>query len=117
MSTSWFDIIKIPVDLPEPENPTGLDVSVASIHKMLGEIEAKGIAAENIVLGGFSQGGTLSLHAGLSYPKKLAGVISISGWCAIRNDVSSWISAAGKETPILMSGIRLLRCCHRILLV
>merc|ERR1719272_1966951 len=69
---------------------------------MLSDIEAKGIAAENIILGGFSQGGTLSLHAGLSYSKKLAGVISISGWCAMRNDVSSWISTAGKETPILM---------------
>merc|ERR1712194_930175 len=100
--TSWFDIVDIPVDLPEPENPKDIDVSVASVHKMLADIEDKGTPASSIVLGGFSQGGTVSLLAGLSYPKTLAGVILISGWCAKRENVASWISEAGKKTPVLM---------------
>jgi len=44
----------------------------------------------------------VSLLAGLSYPEKLGGIISISGGCARRADVSSWISDAGKGTPVLM---------------
>lgn len=100
--TSWFDIQNIPVDFSEPENPRDLASSVASMHQMLHGIEKSGIAAENIVLGGFSQGGTVSLSAGLSYPKKLAGIICISGWCAVRTNVD-WISDAGRETPVLMT--------------
>merc|ERR1712196_353664 len=69
---------------------------------MLADIESKGVPAEAIVLGGFSQGGTISLAAGLSYPKTLGGIISISGWCANRANVTGWMSEAGKSTPTLM---------------
>jgi len=101
-TTSWFDIVALPVVLSEPEGPKGIDESVASIHSMLQELEKEGYSASHIMLGGFSQGGTMALLAGLGYSKKLAGIISISGWCAKRADVSSWISDAGKRTPVLM---------------
>eukprot|EP00928_Gymnodinium_smaydae_P080354 TRINITY_DN64069_c0_g1_i1.p2 TRINITY_DN64069_c0_g1~~TRINITY_DN64069_c0_g1_i1.p2 ORF type:complete len:216 (+),score=43.73 TRINITY_DN64069_c0_g1_i1:53-700(+) len=106
--TSWFDIEDIPVALNEPECPTdkhgakGMQDTVASVHSMLEKIESTGIKAEHIVLGGFSQGGATSLQAGLSYPKKLAGVVSISGWCTKRSSMD-WISEAGRTTPVLMS--------------
>jgi len=101
-TTSWFDIKRIPVDVKEPEEPKDFDATVASVHSMLEGIEKSGVPASNILLGGFSQGGATSLQAGLSYSKRLAGVISISGWCPNRSDVSAWISEAGKETPVLM---------------
>lgn len=101
--TSWFDIQKIPIVPSEPEPPSGIDKTVADIQQMIADIESKGTPAENIIVGGFSQGGTISLLAGLSYPKKLGGVVSVSGWCAKRSDVGSWISDAGKQTPVFMS--------------
>merc|ERR1712032_731109 len=100
--TSWFDIQRLPLDLREPEHPQDMEVSVSDVHKMLQELESKGVSADRVVLGGFSQGGTVSLQAGLSYHSKLAGIISISGWCANRQDVASWISPAARETPVLM---------------
>merc|ERR1719277_1726350 len=101
--TSWFDIQDIPVvSRKEPENPKGMEETVAFVHKELAKIEGEGTPAEKIILGGFSQGGATSLLAGLSYPKKLAGIVSISGWCVNRQDVSSWISAEAKATPVLM---------------
>eukprot|EP00931_Biecheleriopsis_adriatica_P007931 TRINITY_DN109173_c0_g1_i1.p1 TRINITY_DN109173_c0_g1~~TRINITY_DN109173_c0_g1_i1.p1 ORF type:complete len:207 (-),score=42.38 TRINITY_DN109173_c0_g1_i1:61-681(-) len=99
--TSWFDIDDIPVRATEREPPKDIEESAKSIHGMLDQIEKEGTPAESIVLGGFSQGGTLSLLAGLSYPKRLAGVVSISGWCAKRSDMS-WVSEAAKQTPVLM---------------
>lgn len=39
-----------------------------------------GILPNRILLGGFSQGGALALHAGLTYPEPLAGVMSLSCW-------------------------------------
>lgn len=32
------------------------------------------------MLGGFSQGGALALHAALTYPEPLAGVMALSCW-------------------------------------
>ncbi|CAK0872240.1 unnamed protein product, partial [Prorocentrum cordatum] len=101
-STSWFDIQDIPVDLSEPEGPRDMDTSVEQVHGMLRDLEAKGVPAGSIVLGGFSQGGAVSLSAGLSYPRALGGVVSISGWCVNREDVTSWMSEAGRRAPVLM---------------
>jgi len=102
VGTSWFDLKAIPVMVSEPENPKDMNASVASVHKMLDDLAQSETSADNIILGGFSQGGAVSLLAGLSYPKKLGGIISISGWCVNRADVKSWISEAGRTTPVLM---------------
>lgn len=39
-----------------------------------------GILPENILVGGFSQGGALALYSALIYPQKLAGVVCLSCW-------------------------------------
>ena len=52
------------------------------------EIDA-GIDADRIVLGGFSQGGTMSLMSGLTGERKLAGVVVLSGWLPLRNKFKS----------------------------
>lgn len=101
-STSWFDIATIPVAKGEPEAPKGVAESKSTLHALLEEIERSGVPADKIILGGFSQGGAMSLNAGLSYPRTLGGIISISGWCTHRADVESWMSDAGKKTPVLM---------------
>ena len=82
-STSWMDLKSFPVDLSEPEAGSDFDATVASVHGMLEQIEADGTPAEQILIGGFSQGGATSLAAGLAYPRRLAGIVSISGWVAL----------------------------------
>lgn len=47
------------------------------------EVDA-GIAPERIVLGGFSQGAAMSLLAGLTSERHLAGVAVLSGWLPLR---------------------------------
>eukprot|EP00928_Gymnodinium_smaydae_P015725 TRINITY_DN15821_c0_g1_i1.p1 TRINITY_DN15821_c0_g1~~TRINITY_DN15821_c0_g1_i1.p1 ORF type:complete len:285 (-),score=44.81 TRINITY_DN15821_c0_g1_i1:103-867(-) len=101
-TTAWFDVVQFPVNENEPQDPSGIDDAVQTIHGLLDELVANGIKAKYIVLGGFSQGGAVSLLAGLSYPAKLGGIISMSGWCVRRDDVSSWISEEGRKTPVLM---------------
>ena len=44
------------------------------------------IPASRIVLGGFSQGGAMSLLTGLTTERKLAGVAVLSGWLPLRNE-------------------------------
>lgn len=101
-TTAWFDMVATPVLPTAPDSPDGIEESVKHAHAILDELQAQGTPAEQIVLGGYSQGGATSLLAGLSYGKKLAGIVSIAGWCVNRQDVSAWITEEGKQSPVLM---------------
>ena len=48
------------------------------------EVEA-GIDPSRIIIGGFSQGGTISLLTGLTGERKLAGITVLSGWLPLRH--------------------------------
>lgn len=39
-----------------------------------------GIPANRIIVGGFSQGGALALHTGLTFSQPLAGIVALSCW-------------------------------------
>lgn len=75
---SWFDLRTL--DMYGPEDEDGIRKATVNIHSLIqSEIQA-GIAPGRIFLGGFSQGGALSLHAGLTLSKPLAGIIALSCW-------------------------------------
>lgn len=71
----------------EAEQCDGIDESGSRILKMVDfEIETEGTPASSIVLGGFSQGGALALHAGLQREgDALAGVLCMSGYLPKRS--------------------------------
>lgn len=52
------------------------------------EVES-GIPASRIVLGGFSQGGAMSLLTGLTSERRLAGISVLSGWLPLREKFKS----------------------------
>ena len=49
------------------------------------EVDSNGIGPSRIILGGFSQGATLTLLAGLTGSYKLAGLIALSGRLPLKN--------------------------------
>ena len=76
-----------------------VDEAVRAVHVMLAQIEAEGIKAERILLGGFGPGAALALLAGRLYPKTLAGISVLSGWY-MRPRLPS--SKLGAMTPVLL---------------
>lgn len=50
------------------------------LFDLLNDLENQGWKSENIFLFGFSQGCLISADVGLNYPKKLAGIVGISGY-------------------------------------
>merc|ERR1712113_685000 len=90
-----------PIGTDEPDPPNKLEDAIAFVHKELAKIEETGIPAEKIVVGGFSLGGAASIAAGLSYPQKIGGIVSISGWVPNREAIS-------KMPP---SAVPVLFCC------
>ncbi len=65
--------------------------------------EKRGFAPKDIVLGGFSQGCLMSIEVGLRYPKRLAGILGISGYVCDPEKLITEMSACAKEQRVLMT--------------
>jgi predicted esterase len=63
-----------------------------------------GIPPERIILGGFSQGGAISIFSGLTAPIKLGGIVALSCWVLLHKEFLDYIpdEDLNKDTPIFM---------------
>lgn len=93
---SWYDITSL--DDRVGQSCVGIDESRATITALIDEEVAAGIELDRIVVGGFSQGGAMSLYAGLQYPGRLAGVCVMSGYLAKAESVV--LHPAAAQTPV-----------------
>ncbi|MCX8089960.1 MAG: hypothetical protein N3I86_03355 [Verrucomicrobiae bacterium] len=69
---SWFDFTGDIVP--------GVQRSRRLLFELLDQMRAKGFPTELTTIGGFSQGGLMSVEVGLRYPHRLAGIVCISGF-------------------------------------
>ncbi|RMX74401.1 hypothetical protein D0869_12634 [Hortaea werneckii] len=99
----WYDISDIG-DLANrsSEDEPGILRSQKVFHALIAEEIASGIPTERIVLGGFSQGGAMSLLAGITCPTKLGGIFGLSSYLLLRDKVQSLVPA---ESPNKGTGI------------
>lgn len=79
---SWFDILTFDTTTPR-EDSTGMLSSVDKFNRLIAS-ESEFVPSERIVLGGFSQGGTISLLTGLTTQHKLGGVVILSGRAVLK---------------------------------
>ncbi|KNC70047.1 hypothetical protein SARC_17432, partial [Sphaeroforma arctica JP610] len=52
---------------------------------------------------GFSQGGAISLYAGLTYDKPLAAICCLSTWLPLNAEFPTGLKEANKKTPIFQA--------------
>ena len=55
-----------------------------NVKALIDQEVKNGIPSNRIILGGFSQGGALSLYTALTTQQKLAGVTALSCWLPLR---------------------------------
>ena len=91
---SWFDLDDM---LP------GVQRSRELLFSLLDDLRAKGFPAEQITLGGFSQGALLSVEVGLRYPHRLAGVVGISGWIYEPEKLLKELSPVAHQQHLLLT--------------
>ncbi|XP_053414539.1 acyl-protein thioesterase 1 isoform X2 [Nycticebus coucang] len=96
---SWFDIIGLSPESLEDE--PGIKIAAESIKALIDEEVKNGIPSNRIILGGFSQGGALSLYTALTTQQKLAGVTALSCWLPLRSSFQGPISGANTDISIL----------------
>ncbi len=81
----------------------GIRAAQAQIEALIARENTRGVAARNIVLAGFSQGGAVALHTGLRYPEPLAGILALSAYLPLAASLSAEASPANKAIPIFLA--------------
>lgn len=98
---AWYDILTM--DLVRREDEAGIRRSEQAVCELIRRENARGVPARNIVLAGFSQGCAMTLHIGLRYPERLAGLIGLSGYLPLLDLCESERCAANADTPIFLA--------------
>ena len=98
---AWYDIYSLS-DLSR-EDKEGIAQAQRSINQLIEEEISKGVLSNHIVLAGFSQGGAMALHTGLRYLKSLAGIIALSTYLPLADQVAVEASVVNKKIPIFIA--------------
>ena len=98
---AWYDIAE--VDLERRHDAPGVRASAARLRDLIARERARGVASEQIVLGGFSQGGAVALFAALRHEEPLAGVVAFSTYLVLPETLEQERHAANGATKILQA--------------
>jgi phospholipase/carboxylesterase len=98
---AWYDILG--ADLTQRQDEAGLRKSQLAIDALIEREKSRGIAAERIVVAGFSQGCAMALMTGLRHRDRLAGILCMSGYLPLADKTSAERSAANQGVPIFMA--------------
>lgn len=99
---AWYDIRH--GDLSQREDAQGLRSSQALIEQLIQQEEQEhGIPPERVVLAGFSQGCAMTLLTGLRHPRRLAGLVGLSGYLPLLESTEAERHAANAQTPIFLA--------------
>lgn len=97
---AWYDVEHEVFSDDNDEDEFNIEDSARRIKDLLDKV-CERFPPEKVVLGGFAQGGAMALHVGLSYEKKLAGIVSFSGYLVMPEYYPEHISEEARDTPVL----------------
>ena len=102
---AWYDILSLDRDGPVDE--AGIRASGEILNALIRQERQRGVAADRIVVAGFSQGGAIALHAALRYPERLAGLMALSTYLPLPEsfdaEVISNDAAVNGDIPLFMA--------------
>ena len=96
---SWYDILSF--DSEGRADRDGVLKSSAILEGLIAREIERGIAADKIVIAGFSQGGAVAIHTALQTEHNIAGLMALSTYMALPDDAENAVSR--KDLPIFMA--------------
>ncbi|EKG18023.1 Phospholipase/carboxylesterase [Macrophomina phaseolina MS6] len=101
----WYDIMSLSDINQRSEDEAGIKRSMEYFHGLIKQEMDKGIPSNRIVIGGFSQGGAMSLLSGVTFPHKLGGIFGLSCYLLLQNKIREMVPEENpnKDTPIFMA--------------
>lgn len=99
--TSWFDLTGL--DPNSKEDQDGIEKSSRFLNSLVEEEILNGISPSNVMIGGFSMGGAVALHAALTSPYCLGGVLALSTWLPLSKTFPNALISGDRKVnlPIL----------------
>jgi len=100
---AWYDIGNLDrnrADATTAEDRQGISESAGLLTELIESEAALVGGSDKIFLGGFSQGGAMSIHVGLRYANQLGGIISASGYVLQLSDYTAGSSDQSKASAV-----------------
>jgi phospholipase/carboxylesterase len=98
---AWYDIAGF--DRRAPQDEAGIRASGEALGALVRRERERGVAADRIVIAGFSQGGAMALFVALRWPERLAGVMALSTYLPLGETLAGEAHPAGAAVPVLMA--------------
>lgn len=98
---AWYDIVDF--DLANRVDEGGVLESVAQVEGLIAREEARGVPASRVILAGFSQGGAVTLAAGLRRRMPLAGLIGLSTYLPAARTAGAALVEGACAQPVFMA--------------
>jgi phospholipase/carboxylesterase len=98
---AWYDILEI--DLARRHDRDGILQSREAVRMLISREVERGVPTSSIVLAGFSQGGAVALDTGLRLEESLAGIMALSTYLVLEDEVEGERSTANAQVPILQA--------------
>ena len=95
---AWYDIVSL--GSHRNHDRQGIGQSVEQAAALVQRERDRGIEADRIVVAGFSQGGAIAMQTALRYPEKLAGLIALSTYLLLEDELESSAAAANHDLPV-----------------
>ena len=98
---AWYDISGL--EIAQRQDEAGIRDSIRLLGELIERETARGVAAANIVIAGFSQGGAIVLSGGVRHPQRLGGIIALSTYLPMAEKTDAEANAANRDVPIFMA--------------
>jgi len=100
---SWFDLKSLNPNGPEDE--AGVKAAAEYVNKLIEAEISAGIASSRIIIGGFSQGGALSLYTAVTTRHRLGGVVALSCWMPLHKQLATLdpSTVVNRDIPFLQA--------------
>ncbi len=99
---AWYDIRD--TNLANRADREGVAESVAQVEALVAREAERGIGAERVLLAGFSQGGAVTLAAGIARARPLAGLIALSTYLPMTPaQAQAALQPAATAQPVFMA--------------
>ena len=97
---AWYDIRDL--DLAQRADETGVNESIAQVEALVVREAERGIPAHRLILAGFSQGGAITLAAGLLRATPFAGLVALSSYLPMHDRAAQRLATGANAQPVFM---------------
>jgi len=97
---AWYDIRE--ADLANRADEAGVAQSVEQVEALIAREAERGVPASRVFLAGFSQGGAITLAAGLRRSEALAGLIALSTYVPAAHKAADALVEGASAQPVFM---------------